>query len=441
VSKNLFSVDPSGKVQLHLHAGQWRTWQADARFIFMLAGSQGGKTSFGPWWLHREIVRRGSGDYLAVAPTWDLFDLKMLPEMLNVFVRVLGIGRLWPGIGTIELCDPVTRQFYANRKDDPMWGRIIMRSASSEGSLESATAKAAWLDEAGQDTFTVNVWEAILRRLSLAEGRVLGTTTLYNEGWLKQIVYNSWLAGDPDYQVVQFASAQNPLFPRKEFLRAKRTMPYWKFAMFYLGEFAKPPGLIYGDYDEQMHMVRPFVIPPHWPRMVGLDPGGVNMATIWMAEDPNAHVYYVYRETLEGNMTTTEHVARNIERAEGENVVLWVGGAPSEGQVRRDWNDAGILVYQPPISEVEAGIDRVITLFKQKRIRIFESCTGLRDELGKYSRALDKNGEVTTEIKDKSRYHRLDSLRYVVTMANTAVDFADVDLKVNAPNMWSAIQR
>lgn len=399
-------------------------------------------TSFGPWWLNREIVRCGSGDYLAVAPTYDLFNLKMLPEMLNVFVRILGIGKYWPGIGIIELCDPTTRKFLAGRSTDPMWGRIIMRSASAEGGLESATAKAAWLDEVGQDSFPLEAWEAVLRRLSLEEGRVLGTTTIYNTGWLKQQIYTPWLAGDRDYAVIQFASINNPLFPRTEFLRAKRTMPAWKFAMFYLGQFSKPPGLIYSDYIEDIHKIPDFPIPVHWPRYVGVDFGAVNQATVWIAQHPVTKACYLYRESLEGNKTSSEHAEGWKRLATDENVVRWVGGAGSEKQVRADLNASGIPIIEPPIGGVEPGIDRVIALFKAKQLFVFESCTGVRDELGRYSRDISKSGDVLEEIKEKNKYHRLDALRYAVTTLESATGWENIgDIDSGATqSLWSFLK-
>src|SRR5205814_10640183 len=102
---------------------------------------------------------------------------------------------------------------------------------ASGGGLESATAKAALLDEAGQDSFGVEDWEAVLRRLSLSQGRVFLGTTPYNLGWLKSEIYDRWTAGDTAYEVIQFASTQNPAFPPAEYERAKATMPAWRFAM------------------------------------------------------------------------------------------------------------------------------------------------------------------------------------------------------------------
>ena len=177
---NLYDV-VDGRLQLKLHRGQTKAWESDKRFVFVLSGTQAGKTSFGPWWLHREIMNSGGGDYLAVSPTFPLLDKKMLPEFLKVFHHTLRLGRWWAANKTYELFDPSTGQGVA-RFHDPMWGRVMFCSAKNADSLESATAKAAWLDEVGQNDFRVGAWEAVLRRLSINRGRVLGTTTVYNLG-------------------------------------------------------------------------------------------------------------------------------------------------------------------------------------------------------------------------------------------------------------------
>jgi len=380
-------------------------------------GRRAGRRPFGPWWLWREIQARGPGDYLAVTATFDLFKLKMLPEMLRVFEDVLRIGRYWAGERVLEICEGAVPggRFLAERADDPMWARIILRSAHSGGGLESATANAAWLDEAGQDTFRLDSWEAVLRRLSLAEGRVLGTTTVYNLGWLKTEVYDPWREGDPDIEVVQFDSILNPAFPRAEFERARRRLPAWKFNMFYRGRFARPAGLIYEDFDENVHLVDPFELSPEWPRYVGIDFGAVHTAMVWIAEDVHRSAYYVYRGSLKGGRTTRQHVREALQEARFERVVGWWGGSRSEKQQRWDWAREGIHVQEPPISDVEAGIDRVIQLLKEKRLFVFKSCRGLLEEFNTYSRELDERGNPTEKIKDKEQFHRLDALRYVVS--------------------------
>lgn len=396
-------------VTLHLHAGQTAAWNSERRFLFVIAGTQSGKTSFGPWWLHREIMRKGAGDYLAVTATYDLFKLKMLPEMIRVFEGFLG-EQGWRWVASDRLLI-----------SDKLKVRIILRSAEAEGGLESTTANAAWLDECGQDRFRVDAWLAVLRRLALAQGRVLGTTTPYNLGWLKREIFDRWRAGDQDYHVIQFKSIQNPAFPLAEYEAAKARMPAWKHRMFYDGQFERPAGVIYDCFDDAENVVDDFALPLPWPRRVGIDFGGVNQALVWVAEDQATGTYYVYRESLRGGMSTREHVQEALRHATSERVVLWMGGAPSEEQQRRDWAAEGIRVVRPRIADLEAGIDRVYDLIKSRRLRVFRSCVGLLDEIGRYSRKLDDNGQPTEAIEDKDTFHRLDALRYVasgLTMAD-----------------------
>ena len=402
----------------------------------MIAGTQGGKTSFGPWWLYREIyggwghTGRGAGDYLAVASSFDLFKLKMLPEALNVFEHLLGIGRYYAGDGVIELKDPATGQFWADRSTDPMWGRIILRSAAAKAGLESTTAKAAWLDEVGQDEFSLSAYEAVQRRLSLAQGRVLGTTTPYNLGWLKRKIIDK--AHDPDIRVVQFASTLNPNFPEEEFERARRDMPGWKFRMFYMGQFERPAGAIYSDFIDTMreeggHKVEPFIIPQHFTHYVGADPGAPNFATLWIAHDTAHDTYYVYRATIEGKKSSREHAADMLgyARRYQYNVVTWGVGSKSEEQQRLDLQEAGLMALPPPFHDVESGIDRIISLLRQHRLFFFtddgdNGMAQLFDELSSYRRKLDDEGEPTEKIIDKARYHVLDALRYAIAGSGNA---------------------
>jgi hypothetical protein len=404
-----------------LHPGQTEAWDSTARFTFIFAGTQSGKTSFMPLWMWREIQRtwrQGEpNDYLAVTASYDLFKLKLLPAFRELFEHTLRVGRYWSGSRVIELADPATGEFRASRCDDAMAGRIILRSASAGGGLESATARAAVLDECGLDEFPLEAWEAVLRRLSLSQGRVLAGTTVYNLGWTKAEVYDRWARGDPDYRVVQFDSTENPAFPAEEFQRARDTMPEWRFRMLYQGQFARYAGMVYDCWDESLHVVDDHPLPPSWPRWVGIDPGAVNTAMVWLAENPDTGVFTLYRESLRGGLSTRDHCRRAVQDGALENVAGWFGGAPSEDQQRMDWAAEGVPVMRPPVSDVEAGIARVYALLKARRLVVFRSCRGVLDEIGSYRRRVDANGQVLEEIVDKRAFHRMDALRYVVAGA------------------------
>jgi hypothetical protein len=426
-TKPLYEADKVNKiVHLFLHEGQMKAWNSDKRFSFMFAGTQGGKTSFLPWILAREILAdETGGDSIAATATYDLFKLKFLPMLREVFEDVLGIARYWAGDQILELRNPKTGEFHAERSSDNMWGRIILRSAASKGGLESATAKRAILDEMGQDEFTFGAWQAIRRRLSLARGRVWGGTTLYNLGWLKLQIYDPWEKKRlPNTEIIQFSSIINPAFSKEEFQEARDSMQDHSFQMQYEGKFGRPAAAIFKAFidkqkNEGGHRIKSFPIPQSWPRKQAVDPGIINTSKLWVAYDPVENFHYVYRSTMADRKPATEHAKDDLdlERLNSEHVVLRAIGAVSEKYWREDYKNAGAHgVVAPDTNDVEEGIDRVVTLLKGHRIYFFDDDEGVMElirEILEYAREVDDIGQATDKIKDKSKFHRVDTLRYL----------------------------
>lgn len=393
------------RVILDLHPGQTQTWDSKARFPVMLSGSQGGKTSFGPHWLKREIDEKGPGDYLAVTASFPLLKNKMITEFLRVFDHLYGLG-------TYKDSDKIFEYFYDKSNPSAPRTRVIFASAANPESIESATAKAAWLDELGQKQFRLGSWEAINRRLAIHQGRALITTTPYGLGWQKTEIYDRWLDGDEDFEVIQFDSTMNPSFSEAEFARARRILPSWKFDLFYRGRFARPIGLIYDCFETRIR--RPWNKPPKdWPCYVGHDFGPNNTAALWFAQDPTTGFLYVYREYLAGGLSSAGHAAKFIELSEGENIMRRVGGQATQEDGYRDaFTAAGWPIVAPSLSAVSAGIDRVYGWFKTQRIFVFDDLLETLDDLETYSYKLDEKYLPTEEIENKQDFHLLDAMRY-----------------------------
>jgi len=434
------------------HLAQNIGYDSTSRIIALIAGTQSGKTSWGPWWLNSEIDRTaspdGGNDYIAVTSSYDLFKLKMLPEMLRVFENILGRGRYWLGDKIIELCDPETGEFWASKSTDKMWGRIILRSASAMGGLESATARAAWLDEAGQDEFTLKAYQAIIRRLSLFRGRQLLTTTLYNLGWVKSQIIDPARKGgkvhkhtvghaelthteneDQSVTLVQYDSVLNPMFSIEEFEDARSKLAADEFDMFYRGITAKLRSLIYDVFDSTTHVIPSHPIPKEWPKgLIGVDPIGQMTAAIWVAFDPDTERLHVYREYEQPfGRTTRGHVVEILRAcAEDGEILRVIGGGPSERQARVDWTGAGLPMGACPVSDVWSQIRKVYALFKEESMVIHDSCPRLIADLGVMKRLEDRHGNLTDKIEDKDIWHLPDALRYLIGWLTTGDDVQEV---------------
>lgn len=425
---------PDGGLRLNLHYGQVKAWNSLKRIVAIISGTQGGKTSFMPSWLLREIKRKGTGDYLYVTPTFTLLDKKALPEFLEVFERKGKLGRFYPSKMKFIFSEAGMRFIHGQNspdtfdKYDPAKPTTVFFGyASKPDSLESMTAKAAVLDEAGQEDFKLDSWLAILRRLSIHQGRILIGTTPYNFGWLYTQVYMRWLAGDDDIEVVNFPSTANPLFPIEELERARRTMPDWKFSMFYLGQFTKPAGLIYDIFNHETHVIKPFDIPSHWMRFGAIDFGGMNKAATFYAEEPNTGVAYMFaeyyphqykplRDHVVDMCVGKEHLHVNVglnQVTYDDSKWMFIAGTTGERQWRIEMAQYGLEASPSFVREVELGIDKGYSILKRNKIKIFDTCVQTINEFNTYSRLTDADGEVIANtIQNKSIYHLLDSYRY-----------------------------
>jgi hypothetical protein len=129
-------------------------------------------------------------------------------------------------------------------------------------------------------------------------------------------------------------------------------------------------------------------------------------------EDPISKILYAYREYRPykhgggGTRTARQHVEALLA---GEPKIPYaVGGAKSAQNWREEFRAAGNT------SSVEVGISRVYAAISRGELVFIDDLEGILDELQAYSRKLDERGDPTDEIEDKSCYHGLDALRYVV---------------------------
>jgi hypothetical protein len=375
------------------------------------------------------MERMGPGDYLVAAPNYPLIDKAAGPEIDSFFGKFLHYGEMKRSRPPEFVFSAAGAMRLWKRKPDRQ-PRILFGHADEPESLEAMSAKAAWLDEAGQNKFKLASYEAVQQRVAIDQGRILITSKPYNLGWMKQKVYDPWVAyqrDHPEIDVIQFYSTENPAFPPEEFEKARRNLPRWKFDMQYRGLFTRPAGLIYESFDTAKHVVKRFPIPPEWPRCIGLDFGPANTAAVFFARElsdrgERTGRLILYRTYHPGKRTPQEHV-RAIREGEPPNLTA-VGGSASEDEWRDQFASAGLDVRQPPIRDVEVGVDRVFSAHLRNEIIVFDDLEHYLDEKLTYSRELNDAGETTERIADKNAYHLLDAERYVIAWVKDDADAA-----------------
>jgi hypothetical protein len=410
-------VTPAGKYILNLHPGQTKAWESTARFIAISSGTQSGKTCFTPDWMRREINTCGPGDYLVVTATFPLLDLKLLPEFLYVFATCFRLGEYRDNKKTFQFHHVPGGTNGSVKVIDST--RIIFASATNPESIESATAKAAVCDEAGQKQFKRDAWEAIRRRLSLNQGRCLFSTTLYNSGWFINEIYQPAERREAGFELIQFDSIMNPAFPEKEYREAEAMMPKWKFWMFYRGRFLRPAGLVYDSFDPTVDKIDRFPIPKTWLVYSGHDFGSANPAAIFYAVDPATAIVYAWQEYLPGQgRSTYEHVEEFKKITAGYTVIDRIGGNQnSEEGWRNDFTSQGwpIRAPSPDMKEPRVQFQRVYGMHKQHRLKVFSDLYKYLDQKTSFSYKLNEKYEPTEDYEDEASQHLLRAESYVLS--------------------------
>ena len=217
-------------------------------------------------------------------------------------------------------------------------------------------------------------------------------------------------------------------------------------------------GQVYKGYDRSLHLVRPFVIPHHWPRFLGWDHGTVNpTAVVWQAVDEKGFTV-LYKEYYRPGMILKEHAEAvhelstgdNVPRSEdGKSIIVYMdpsvkGDSNMEGRdARQLYLDYGI-VGVPANNNVRAGIERVSMMLHPDPTRefpdwhprgckkdrtgriikeadkgapgvfIFDTCSATLHEVELYRYKERRMGELLNSYEEPVKYmdHAMDAWRY-----------------------------
>ncbi|NUO43741.1 MAG: terminase [Streptomyces sp.] len=203
------------------------------------------------------------------------------------------------------------------------------------------------------------------------------------------------------------------------------------------GTWAAAEGLIYGRFDEAVHLVDPFQIPTEWTRWITVDFGFTNPAVIqWWAEDPDGRLF-LYREIYH-----TQRLVEDLAK-QARDLMVWPSGQWREPRPRavicdHDAEDRATLQKHlgmgtsPANKKVSPGIQAVQSRLKAQadgRPRLFivrgalverdkeldsakKPCS-TEEEITGYVWAVKPGGTVP-EVPLKENDHGMDAMRYMV---------------------------
>ena len=375
------------KIKLHYY--QTLAYKSNKRFILIVAGTGGGKTWFTAPWLAREVSKYPTDNFLLVSPTYKMLNRVLVPKIRELWKGSKLEGEYKEARGVYEL---------------PTGGKIFCGSADRPETLEGVHVRAVVMDEPSlMKRFT---WIVVQARVGQKLGRVLLTgTPTRGRNWLYHEFYKPWKEGEPEFDVIQFKSLDNPYYPKEEFERANRTLDRRTFAIRYLGLFEKMEGLVYIDFNDSN-------IIDYMPSNVvetryGLDWGFNNPAVVDVFQKDKDGIWYHVDEWIKSKQVIKEQIkaVQDFEIKYGRGYLYC---DPSEPAYIQTFVNAGLLAVAADNS-VRPGIQEVQTLTKLNQLLVHRRC---KDTIEEYESYVYPENEKDVPVKDYD--HSMDATRYAM---------------------------
>lgn len=208
-------------------------------------------------------------------------------------------------------------------------------------------------------------WQEVLRpTLSDNKGDALFISTPKGFNHFYSLFNNA--EKDKDYKSFRFTTYDNPFIAHDEIEKAREEMDADSFAQEYLAEFKKVSGLIYKDFDRNIHMVNVPIIDGNYTITRSLDFGFEHKsALLYFAIAPEGNAIYCY-DGLYKNRLTTKELADVIRVKDTGRIITNPVADSAQPMMIEELRREGVTFY-PVVKgadSVKNGINKVSELLK-----------------------------------------------------------------------------
>lgn len=273
------------------------------------------------------------------------------------------------------------------------------------------------------------IYDELLMRLLEYRGRIYFTLTpVGGMSWTyEEIIERS--VYDEDIFYVEVDSRENPYIPLDEIEKTAKKLSQDELEMRLKGKYIQFTGLVYKEFNRDLHIIKPFEIPSDWKLYRTID-HGINRdhpcACLWVYVSEKEE-FYITDEYYETDKTIKENCeAINIITAGRKVEWTTIDPAteardPQTGMTNRnEYRNCGVIT-RALRADKNAGIQKVRHLLlsdsvtKRPRIYIFDNCYNIIREFCRY-RWKEYRGinEVRSNDVVKMMDDGLDAFRYLI---------------------------
>ena len=308
---------------------------------------------------------------------------------------------------------------------------IEFKGSDNENSLRGAGLRGVVLDEyAFQKQY---VWDKIVSPMLVqTDGWAIfittpnGVSNHFKKFWDDAVAEE---AKGGDWRTFHFSSYDNPLIKKENLDKERDRLTPEYFEQEYMAEFAKFVGLIYTEFDNNIH-VQNFEVDESWSFYRAIDFGVVDPNAVPFIGVDKDGIIHIYDELYVGDLHTSE-LAELIKQKSAHRYFIATYADSAGKQSIADLSQHG--VYCVPVKKntgegnrewLHATIREVHQLLRDKKIIVHPRCKGVIKEFMSYSWKKDRLGEAVNIPEDKNN-HLMDAIRYFVVSykGNEEVEF------------------
>ncbi|MBE7073917.1 MAG: hypothetical protein E7379_02360 [Clostridiales bacterium] len=275
-----------------------------------------------------------------------------------------------------------------------------------------------WFDEEPP----YDIYQECRMRVLDRKGEIFGTMTplkgltwVYNEIYLNE-------KQDENIWHEEMEWADNPYLDKKEIDEMTKSLSQEELESRRYGKFMQCGGLVYSEFEEQVHVIEPFDVPKEWFDNISIDPGLNNpLSAHWYARDYDGNVY-VIAEHFDKGKDVVYHSNR-IKEISKRLDWHWTNGKisalidsaatqrtlASSKSVVELFYENDILVNPKVNKDMFSGISKVKSYLRdgegKPHLFIFKNCVNLISEIKGYWWG-------DNDLPIKKDDHCLDEMRY-----------------------------
>jgi phage terminase large subunit-like protein len=298
--------------------------------------------------------------------------------------------------------------------------RICFKSADQgREKFQGASLDFVWFDEEPPK----DIYDECKMRVLDKCGDIFGTMTpLKGLSWVYEEIYLNKYQ-NPEVRYITMEWADNPFLDPKEVEAMSQSMSDSTLASRRYGRFMQNTGLVYEEFDENLHIIEPFDVPKEWYDKISIDPGLNNpLSAHFYCVDFDGNIYVIAEHFEKGknidyHADAIKEIAKRLDwhyNHSGKLEALIDSAAnqrtlAGSKSVVELFYERGIAVNPKVNKELFAGIAAVKQYFAARppKIFIFKNCVNMIREIKSYWWG---DGDTPKKRDD----HTMDELRYYI---------------------------